>query len=166
MNEIEKADRGHSLNESIVRNELKRRELLVENIDALSEILDTQLYKVILGDENADWSGYLAQLDVFYTRAEVNRFIKIKRKLQGEFGFNLKDLLDIPVTRLEDVASFAQSKEAAEKLLDIARVATSQDWKEEISSVRGKPIVTRDDGHTHEFQKVCKICGEKHNLEE
>ena len=164
--EKERADKAFKLNKQIVDNEQKRRALLIENIGLLSTIQDEGLFREILGDENATFVGVLAQLEVYYTRAEVLRYLKIKQKLVNEFGFDLKELLDIPVTRLENVAAYCESKESAEKMLDMAKVATSSDWRDEISTLRGKP--TSEDGHRHDFSKVykvCAICGKKEDAD-
>jgi hypothetical protein len=161
-----RGQRGFFLNQKIVENEKARRALLIENIDYLAEVLDAQLYKEILGDEDSEWAGFLAQLDVWYTRAEVNRYIKLRRKLQLELGFDLKELLDIPLLRLEAIADHTKTKAEAEKLIEIASVATPRDWREEINTFLGKP--TEDDGHEHDFKKfeVCKVCGLKHALDD
>jgi hypothetical protein len=165
MNEKERADRAFALNTKIIENEQRRRALLIENIGLLSEVFEGEFYKEILGDPEGTFAGFLGQVEVYYTRAEVMRYIKIRQKLVGEFGFDLKTLLDIPVTRLENVASYCESKESAEKMLDVAKVALSSDWRDEVNELRGKHTST---DHEHDFSKVvkiCSICGRKQNVE-
>ena len=63
-------------NTRIVMNEIKRRELLIENILLLNEMKDG-LYKDYLGDADAPWSAYLAETEIYYTRSRVNKWIFI-----------------------------------------------------------------------------------------
>lgn len=166
MNEEKLGEVAFGLNKELVANELARRGLLVRNIEILEEIFSKGLYRDILGDPNAEWAGYLGSIDVYYTRAEVNRWLKIKKRLADEFGFDLQEILDIPVTRLEAVAILSGDSKHAEELIGYARNMLPRDWNEEVRKLKGKHI--EDDGHAHDWKRVaiCKICNSKHALDE
>ncbi len=161
MNEQERGEKAFGINKKITENELKRRELFAENVGYLGIVQEEELYKDILGDPEAEWVAYLSQLDVYYTRSEINKWLRVKHKISHEFGLDFNSLLDIPITRLDKIASYAKDKVDAEGLLAKARVYTSREWKDEINLRTGK--ATSDDGHRHEFvdYKICAKCGNK-----
>ena len=166
MQEQKIGELAFKLNEELITGEKARRAILVRNIEILEEVLSKGLYRDILGDPNAEWAGYLGSIDVYYTRAEVNRWIKIKRKLSDEFGIDLMDLLDIPVTRLEAIAGVAEDSNHAEELLGYARTNLPRDWNDLVRKLRGKHTI--DDGHEHQMNKyeICSICNVRHRLDE
>lgn len=157
-------EEAFALHQEIVSNEQKRRALLIKNISNLSELYLMQGYKDILGDENAGWDAYLGQLDVYYTRGEVARRLKVKDKLIDEYGLSFDELLDLPETRIGDIAYLAASPDEAREMLQLAKVLTSSEWKDEIHRRTGKH--TREDGHAHDMKKyeICKVCGMKHAI--
>ena len=147
------------LNKAIKEKELERRKLMIENIDTLANIFDKKLYKV----EFEDWAGFLGQIEVFYSRTEVNRFLIIKKRLIDEFNFDPYTFLDIPVVRLENITKFAKNKAHASELIDKAKTLTSQDWRNEINVLKGKPAM-EDCKHDFQGYEICKICGLKRKI--
>lgn len=141
------------------------RKLQVENIEDLDIMYTLEQYKVYLGDENAEWSGYLAQQDVFLTRAEVHRMSELKKKFVDEFGMDLVALMSLPVTKLQNIAMYAHDKNEAIDLVDKARTLTSREWTEEMRKLAGKNTPT--DGHQHEPRRfeICKKCGNKQSID-
>jgi hypothetical protein len=166
MNEQQIGELAFQLHQELTANETMRRGLLIRNIEILEEIFNKGLYRDLLGDPNGEWAGYLSSIDVFYSRSEVNRWLKIKKVLADKFGFKLMDLLDIPISRLATVASIAKTKEQAEELLGYAKTNLPRDWKDLVNSLRGKH--TTDDGHVHNFKRyeICRICGLRHAITE
>lgn len=161
LNEEALSQRAFELNDKVVANERERRKLFFENISLLEEILQGHLYRYIL-DEDASWSSYLGELDVFYTRSEVVRWLRIKGRLVNDFGFKIDELLSVPATKLEAIVSVAKDAADAKVLLEMAGVAKGRDWRNEIKMRQGKHLP--DDGHMHDFEEfeVCKVCGMRH----
>src|SRR3990167_765076 len=123
--EQERGELASSLYQELIGNEGLKRGLFIKNIDLLSKIYKQELYKDILGDENGEWAGFLGQVEVYYTRSEVWRWFKIKERLVDGFGFTLESLLDIPETRLENIADFqGAGKEKIDELLALAKTAS------------------------------------------
>lgn len=165
LNEEALSEKAYQLNDKVVANERERRRLFFENISLLEEILQGHLYKYIV-DEDASWASYLGELDVFYTRSEVVRWLRIKGRLVNDFGFKIDELLSVPATKLEAIVGVAKDAADAKVLLEMAGVAKGKDWRNEIKLRQGKHLP--DDGHPHDFVdfKQCKVCGEKHKLED
>src|SRR3990167_626512 len=107
--EERRGEEAFAINQKISDNEKTRRRLFLENVGLLEEVLDRQLYKDILGDEEADWVAFLGQVEVYYARSEVMKWLKIKRILQDKFGFDLEKLLDLPSGRLGEISAYALS---------------------------------------------------------
>jgi len=153
-NKEQRGEEGFHLNKKIEQNELARRSLLIENTKYLDKILKKKLYKEILGDDKAEWVAYLAQIEVFYTRAKVRKLLKIFEK----FGDKISEVIDIPITRLLDISQLndVDFNEWFEK----ARVLTSRDWRIELRKLKNLP--TSDDcEHKWQPYQICKVCGEK-----
>jgi hypothetical protein len=165
MTKEERGEKGFKLHKLIEENEKKRRALLLENVLYLNEILTDQLYKEILGDEEAEWVAYLAQLQVYYTRSEVIRWIRIKRKLVDEFGLDASILVEVPITRLENICGVAVDKAQAEQLIGVAKVQLGKDWKDTIAALKGKPTMEECQHLFNQFE-ICKTCGFRHKLGE
>jgi hypothetical protein len=162
----QRGERAFYLSQELKNNEKIIRDSISKQASILEEIRDAELYKESLGQEDGSWAGYLSDPEIHYTRAWADKLIKIKHKLVDDFKFNFTELLALPFTRLSDIVKVANNKEQAEKLIDIARVATPMDWKEEINGLLGKH--TQEDGHEHSFQKyeICSICGLRHKIGE
>ena len=162
MTDEQKGELAFESNKKVTENEKKRRELFADNIDLLEKIQTEELYKDILGDQEAEWIAYLSQLDVYYTRSEISKWLRVKYKISQGFGFDFRTLLDIPITRLDKIASLAKDKTDAEGLIAKARVYTTKQWRDEVNIRTGK--ATSDDGHEHQYVnfEICTECGNKH----
>lgn len=158
MNE-EQGIKANELHQKVAQNEEMRRALLMENMQMLSELKTKELYRAILGDERAPWSAYLGQLEVFYTRNEVNNYIRIYDKFINELGVDKNRIYKITRSRLFDLLPII-NKENVEELLSMAEVFTSQDWKNEMRTRRGK-ISIDDCKHSFESFEACADCGFK-----
>lgn len=161
MNEA-RGKKAWELNEEIKNNEEQRRVLLARNAVLLSEILDKKYYKELLGFEDAEWSGYLADLDIYYTRNQINTYVRIHNKLTRELKIDPEDWIRIPVTRLGECLPFI-TRENYEEWFSKASMCISSDWRIELDRAKGKEI---EDDHKHDMvnYEICRICGEKHKL--
>ncbi len=157
--------KAFALHRKIADIEEKRRELFIANILHLAEMKKEKLYKAYLGDEDAPWTAYLAQTDVFMTRAKVNRWLYLHDNLIEPYQLTLITIIDVPESRLEDIARFAKSKEEAIKLIDTAKEALPGDWRDTINELRGKPTRETCKHSDTEKLEVCKDCGNKHKLD-
>ena len=156
---------GFAMWKELTENVSLIREKTVRNAELFTKIYDQQLHKSILGDEEADWKALLAQVEVFYTRSEVARWMLLWKTLHDGFGFALADITDIPVVRLEKIAKYCHTKEEAARYVEFARTATRSDFDDEILTLRGKP--TKETcAHLDGFRRLeeCVRCGVKHNL--
>jgi hypothetical protein len=156
-----KANEAFATHQRIVEREKKMRELKIENIADYDSLYKTQGYRVVLGDEEGEWTHYLAQLEIYRSRGEIHALVKMKEKLSDEWDFKLDEIIDIPLGRLGTIAMIAADKTQAADLITLARGATTKDWSEEINKLKGKPIP--EDGHKHDnvTYRICKICGNK-----
>lgn len=165
MKEENKGDIAFSFHKKIIDNEKKRRELFAENASILSMMLEQEHYKAILGDINADWAAYLGQIEVFYSRNEVNNIINIHNKFVKELHILPAEFSDIPRSRLVDIIPFVNNSNY-EDWFAKARVLTGRDWNIEVRKEKG--LLTEEDEHDHEMQtyNICKKCGAKHKIDE
>lgn len=156
-------ERAFQLHSTVVENESKRRQLLASNAKILAELKDLGLYKAILGDDRGPWSGYLGQLEVMYSRNQINTLILIYKGLE-RLGVDLEQVQDISHSRLVDIVAVARHATVGE-WIDKARVLTSLDWSDEIRLVKGRPTST-DCKHKFQNYEICKECGFKHAVTE
>jgi hypothetical protein len=156
-------ENAFSYDMKIKANEQKRRELAAENAMLLSTMKKHNLYKAILGDENAEWSGYLGQIEVMYSRNDVYNMIRIYDKFTNELNIKYESICDIPKSRLLDIISIVDASNVVE-WCDKARVLINQDWAFEVRNAKG---LKTEDTCTHTFcsYEVCKDCGLKHKLD-
>ena len=151
--------------QTIIGREIARRRLFAENVLDLSEMFENQEYKVILGfDPPPQWSGYLSQVEVYYSRGQVERWRKIVKKLIKDFGFIIDEIVDIPEGRLEDITKISETKDEANELIVIAKTALPRDWKITINKRIGKPNPD-DCEHKPEHFAICKRCGNKEKIQ-
>lgn len=148
------------LHEMIRKNEKNRRILLAQNAALLSEMLEKKLYKVYLGDAEAEWGAYLGELEIFYSRNEINTYIRLYKKLTQELEVPADIWVEVPITRISDAIPVL-TKENYSQWLAAAVSLTSRDWRIELARAKGKP--SEDDGHHHHdsIHKICSICGRK-----
>lgn len=161
MNIKDRVDKAFALHVKLTANVGAIRQLTLENYEILKEIQDEELYKDILGDETADFKAYLADVDVFYSRAKVDRWHKIRKRLLTEFGIVIEELYNVPETRLEQIAYLSKDKDHALELLSKAKILLSLDWTNEIRMLKGLPTT---DECKHDPREVpatakCIKCG-------
>jgi hypothetical protein len=155
-----RGEQAFELDQKIKTNELQRRTLLAENARLLSTVFDKKLYKEILGFEDGEWAGYLSDVEVFYSRNEVNSYIRVYKKLTGELGLDPENWVQFPITRLADVLPILTAENAEDWFSKIG-VLTSRDWAIELGKAKGK--ITEEDEHKHQMidYRICKVCGKK-----
>jgi hypothetical protein len=154
--------------QSIIQREEARRKLLIENIIDITNLFDSEEYKAIIGDEDASWSAYLSQLEVFYSRSEVNTWRRVINKFVNEYAIPIEELATIPVSRMKDLLSICKpdmEKERVYEFIGIAKTALPLDWKNVIAEQKGIP--TSDDcEHQFDTVEICKKCGFKHKTQQ
>jgi len=153
--------KAFSCHRSIEQNEKLRRILLIKNITSLVDMLDKEYYKVILGDEQAEWAGYLAQLEIFYSRNQVHTYTKIYKYLTQNLNIDPEKWFEVPITRLSECLPFVNKKNYR-SWFDKANILTGQDWQIEIRKEKG--LITEEDEHKCDMVEYeqCRICGVKH----
>ena len=163
IKESERGEKAFALHKNVEKNERNRRLLLVDNISLLTEILDNKYYQDILGDEEGEWAGYLAQLEIFYSRNQVYTYTKIYKELTQNLGVHPSKWLDVPITRLSECLSFLTKKNYKD-WFSKATTLTGRDWQIEIREAKG--LLTEDDEHKHDMvqYEICKLCGLKHKV--
>ena len=155
MSEEKRGEQFHILRQVIEDREYERRRLFLQNIEDLAMVFESKLYEV----EFDEWAGYLGQLEIFYSRSEVHKWIKIWQFFK-EKKISLGDYLDIPVSRLLDIVKVGDIH-----LLNEAKSLLSRDWKDTIAECLGKPT-TDTCKHNYTVYEICKTCGEKHRTKE
>ena len=154
-------DKAFEVQTIIQANEKKRRELFMQNALLLSGIKHKKLYKELLGDVEATWAAFLSQTEIFYSRAQIDRMIKVYTQLTIELNIPPKKYDDVPQSRLLNILTLI-SKETAEEWFERAKILTGKDWN--ISMREAKGLVTEEDkGHKHndDHYLICKDCGSK-----
>lgn len=158
--EIKEGEKFFKINKKIKEREILRRALMIENVGDLQTMFEEKLYKV----EFDKWSAFLAQLEIYYTRAEVWRFLFIKKRLIDKYRMKFEMLLDVPITRLENIAKYAKTKEEVDDLYHKAKTLLPRDWRDTINQLRGKP--TSDNcKHKIDLYEICRVCGQKHRVD-
>jgi hypothetical protein len=159
--EERKGENSFAMWKELIDNISEIRNKTIRNAEIFTEIYDHQGWRDIVG-EGSEWSALLGQVEVFYTRAEVSRWMLLWRKLHNEFGLNLEDVFDVPVVRLEKIASYSETSKQAQELVDKARAMPRKDWDDEVLTLKGKPTSLECD-HEGGFMKIekCKTCGSK-----
>lgn len=162
--EEQRGSKAFNLSQKVANNELERRRLFLENIKILREIRDEELYKDILGDEHGKWAGYLGDVEVYYSRWQVQRWIFILERLVDGFGLDPSTFFDIPESRLEEIAQHANSSNAT-FLVDSARTLIPQAWRDTIAELKGKPT-SEICHHNYQVYEICRVCGSRHQVDE
>lgn len=156
---------GFDLHQTLIANEEARRLLLAKNAAILARMYDEDLYQYVLGDDRAPWAAYLAELKIFYTRNQIDSFIKVYRKFTKELGIPEDVWIESPVTRLVDILPIV-NKDNWEDYLIKSRILTTKDWMIEIRQAKGLLTEEEHEEHDDQFYRVCKQCGRKRILEE
>lgn len=152
------------LHSKIASNERARRLLMAQNAELLALMYDDKYYKELLGDEDAPWASYLAQLEVFYSRNKINTLVDLHKKYTIELDIDPKVWADVPVSRLMDMRIIVTKTNYMDWFAS-ALSLTSRDWSIEVAKAKGKTHV--EDGHTHEdwLYQICHFCGRRHKLQ-
>ena len=152
------------IDERIKNNEKARRMLLAKNAELLDTIYEEKLYKELLGFEDGEWAGYLADLEIFYTRNQINTYRRLYRKLTLELDIAPEVWVDVPITRLSDCLPVLTKSNYGDWFTS-ALSLTSRDWNIELRKFKGLDT-EEDEIHTHDNQifEICRTCGKKHKL--
>lgn len=150
----------------IMANEAQRRELFLRNMQILKAVEDRKLYKMYLGDPDAEFKALLADPKIYYPRTKVLAGLKIIDILLTKYHLGtIKDVILAPLERLKDIVRYAKDEVDAQELFEKAEVLAPSDWKVIIRERQGKPLP--DDGHQHDDEKicVCKKCGRRKKID-
>jgi len=147
----------------IVTNEIRRRELMLENMKLIHQIHNGKLYQVILGDEDAPWSAYLGQHETFYSASKIYTLDKIYGKFISELGLIGEQIVNIPTSKLANLIGVV-TKENVEEWLDKAKELTTQDFEDELRKATGK-VSYLDCPHKFKEYEICSSCGFRHRKE-
>ncbi len=145
----------------IAENEKQRRQLLLENAELIHLMHSKGLYKVILGDENAPWSGYLTQHELFYSASKVYMLDKIYLKFIKELELDPSEIADIPHSKLANLIGVV-TEENVHEWLTKARTLTSQDFNDEIRVAQGKESYLTCPHRNQVTYDICSSCGFRH----
>lgn len=157
-------DKAFAVHVRITDREVARRALLVDNIKDLVWMFETQSYKAILGfDPPPQWTGYLGMVEIYYSRAEVERWRKIWLRLVVDLGLDLVPIISVPTTRLEDIARVATGTQHTLDLIAQAKELGSLEWRNVIAELQGKPT-SYDCKHNMKLEQICKSCGVHHEV--
>ncbi len=159
MNE-DNSKKAFEVHSEIVQNEKMRRVLLAKNSQLLSEMLQDDNFRLILGDESAPWSAYLGQIETYYSRSKANALIRVFRKMHSISPESVVMYADIPTTRMTEILPILDIQNCAE-WLEKARTLVRKDWDIEVRKAKGK--ITQEDEHEHEMisYQQCEKCGLK-----
>lgn len=149
------------LHQSIQKNELERRRLLLENMSLIHDIHSNGLYKVILGDDNAQWSAYLGQHEVFYTRSKVYTLDKIYQKFIKQLKLDPSQISEIPLTKLSALLPIVDDQNVLYWIAQ-AEALTSQDFNDELRKSQGKISYLECPHSNTKLYTICSSCGFRH----
>lgn len=161
LSQEQKGEAAFKYHTEIVANETERRKLLSRNAELLTDMIGLGLYKIFLGDETAQPAAYLSQLEVFYSRLQLNRLRAIQRHFKERLGIDPVTIFDIPESRLSDLL-VVTTPENVEELLGLARTMLPRDWAAHIRGLKNLPTPESCPGHKYVEYEICAICGEKH----
>ena len=69
------AEKAFKIHQDIIEREKQRRKLFGLNAIDLVQMFDKNFYKSILGEGvEAKWAGYLADIEIYYSRSKIGRF--------------------------------------------------------------------------------------------
>ena len=157
----EKGELAFRYHSKIVENETNRRKLLAENAFLLQDMIGLGLYKLFLGDPEAQPAAYFSQLEVFYSRNQITRLRAIQRHFKERLGIEPSTVFDIPESRLSDLL-VVSTLENIEELLSLARTMLPRDWSSHIRELKHLPVPGNCPGHKYVEYEICALCGEKH----
>ena len=155
-------DTANVLHDMIVTNEEERRKLFFENVLMLSSLKKSKLYKDLLDPQtDRSWVSYLAQLEIYYSRWSIERWMKIYDKLIKELDIKVDTLRGIPETRLYELA-IVSDKNNVDEWISRAKTATSLDWRNFLAENKGLPTTEECKHKNSKFYSICDDCGFRH----
>lgn len=160
MNNEKQGEVAFSVHNQIIENEKQRRSLFLQNMELIHEMHNKQYYKSILGDDEAPWSAYLGQHEVFYSASKVYTMDKIYSKFVKELEVDIDEISDIPSSKLSNLLSVV-NRENVSDWLTKARVLTTQDFEDELRKAQGK-ISYLECPHNFKEYEICAKCGFRH----
>lgn len=155
-----RGEEAFDLHQRIVSNEKERRQLMAANAGLLSEMFQTGLYKEILGDEEGEWAGYLAQLEIYYTRSKVHALKTVYDRLTKKLNIHQNVWAEVPLTRLMDALPVITENNYEDWFVK-AVVLTTKDWNIELRKAKGLPHEEDGHRHTNSVYDICGVCGRK-----
>ncbi len=162
METTEKAgDKAWELHNTIAQNEALRRKLLFDSMKAIHEIHDGKLYQTLLGDENAPWSAYLGQHELYYTKSQIYQYDKVYQKFVKELDINAGVIDMIPVSKLSAIVNLV-NKENVLEWITKANELTSQDFQDEIRKAQGKESYLTCPHKNKVEYEICSSCSFRH----
>jgi len=153
--------KAFQLHANVIKNEQMRRVLLLESMAFIHELHNTGMYKSVLGDENAPWSAYLSQFEVFYSASKVYMFDKIYGKFIKELNLDPIIISQIPLSKLSALVKIV-TKENVFEWLNKAESLTSHDFEDEIRKAHGKVSYLECPHSNERAYMICQSCGFKH----
>ncbi len=158
-----KGTEAWNLHNKIKQNEMNRRLLMLDSMEALHTLHSKKLYRAVLGDEDAPWTAYLGQHDTYYSASQVYTLDKIYQKFIVELKVNPKNILEIPTTKLSNLVPIVTMDNVVEWLTK-AETLTNFDFQDEIRKSKGKKSYL---DCTHQFTpyQICSSCGFRHKGE-
>jgi hypothetical protein len=156
----ESGDKAWALHNGIVENEMKRRGLLLDSMKLIHELHNSGLYRAVLGDEDAPWSAYLSQHEVFYSASKVYTMDKVYQKFVKELEVSTDKISDIPVTKLSQLLKIV-TKENVDEWIIKARELTTHDFEDEVRVAMGKESYLTCP-HNFANYEICAKCGFRH----
>lgn len=163
MEKDNNAELAWALHKAIENNEMERRSLLFANMKLLNGLYSKGLYKIILGDENAQWSSYLSQHEVFYSRNKVFTMNRIFQKFIIELKLSVQEIFSIPITKLDSLLTVV-TKDNVQDWLTKAQSLTNQDFNDELRIAQGKESYLNCEHSDEKTFKVCAKCGNRHQI--
>lgn len=163
--EQERGQKAFDLHNLIVNNEEARRKLLAKNAVLLAEMFEKEYYKDFLGDKNAEWAGYLGQIQLFYSRNQVYNYLRVYNKLTKGLDIDPEVWVEVPITRLMDVLPIIDARNYEDWFVK-GLTLTTEDWN--IETRKAKGLLTQEDEEEHDDRvfKICRRCGRKELIHE
>lgn len=164
MTKADRAAEAFEIHQKIQENEKYRRLLLAKNTELLNEVFEKEYFKDLLGDDEAEWAGYLGEMELFYSRNQIHTYTRIYRKLTLELGVPADIWVEAPISRLYDILPVL-TKQNYDEWLAAAVSLTGRDWNIEVRKAKGL-INEETDKHVHEdvLYEICRTCGRRHKV--
>lgn len=165
MSEIERGELGFKIHSRIIEREETRRRLLAENAVDLCHMYEQKLYKDYFGDEAAPWAAYLGEVNIFYSRNQIDSYIKVYRKFSRELEIPPEVWVEVPISRLVDILPIV-TKEDVEEWLVKGKMLLTKDWSIVVRQAKGLLSEEDHEDHDNNVYKICKVCGKKELVHE